>query len=110
MLDLGAWWSLETAVNESRYEDSWIERDGRPSDILRELNETVIQVWHSWNTSEMLTKLQNTLQANYWSVLTEQGRNDYERRSSLTLPTVEELSELLNRCQLDPMWSYKPEN
>ena len=58
----------------------------------------------------MLIKLQNTLQANCWSVLTDQVRNDYERRSSPTSPTVEELSELLNRCQLDPLWSDKFEN
>ena len=77
-LDLGAKWSLETNVNELRYNPNWSSRNSRPHELLADLNDTVLQSWKSWETSEILIKLQSTLHQNYWAVLASKGRNDYE--------------------------------
>ena len=105
ILDLGAWWSLETDVNELRYNPQWIRRSNRPNELLADLNETVLKSWESWKTSEMLKKLHTTLHRNYWSVLCSVGRNDYDRRSAPSNPTINELSDLLQKSRSNPIWS-----
>ena len=105
MLDLGAWWSLETAVNELHYDPAWNQRTERPSELLRDLNETVLKTWTSWSTSEILAKLQSTLIQNYWSTLKAKGRNVYERHSALPSPTLKQLADLLDEAKTDPLWS-----
>ena len=103
-LDLGAWWSLETDVNELRYDPYWTGRNNRPQDLLADLNSTVLQSWQSWKTSDMLEKLKNTLHQNYWAILASRGRNDYDRRSAPSDPTDLQLQEHLQKARLDPLW------
>ena len=61
VLDLGAWWSLETAVNELWYDPPWIHMAQILSDVLRDLNDTVLYSCNSWHTNHIVAKLQNTL-------------------------------------------------
>ena len=105
MLDIGAWWSLETAVNDLRYDPNWSQRGLKTSDLLRELNETVMNAWHSWDTKHVLSKLQGTLFSNYWSVLSSKGSNSYDKRAATKAPTVSELSAHLEKAKSRPFWS-----
>ena len=52
----------------------------------------------------MLEKLQSTLDQNYWAVLASKGRNDYDRRSAPSNPTISQLQEHLRIGRLDPLW------
>ena len=103
-LDLGAWWSLETDVNELRYNPNWSVRNNKPQELLADLNDTVLQSWQSWKTCDMLQKLQTTLYQNYWAILASKGRNDYDRRSAPSNPTDTQLREHLKQARLDPLW------
>lgn len=103
-LDLCAWWSLETAVNELPYNPDWSNRNNRPSEMFLDLNDFVLRSWRSWNISAMLQKLQSTLFQNYWSVLSSSGRNDYDCRSAPPNPTNIELYEHLQHARLNPLW------
>ena len=98
-LDLGAWCSLETDVNELRYDQIGIVEE------IDQNIDTVMQSWKSWRTSEVLRKLQSTLYQNCWAFLAFKGRNDYDRRSSPSNPSIIQLQEHLRLARLDPMWS-----
>ena len=103
-LDLGAWWSLETGVNELRCNPNWSARKNRPEELLADLNDTVLQSWESWETSELLQELRNALYQNYWSVLSSKGRNDYDRISAPSRHSDIQLREHLRQARLDPLW------
>ena len=105
MLDLGAWWSLGTAVNEIRYDPTWIQRAQKSSDILRDLNDTDLHSWNSWHTNRALAKLQNTFHCNHWSVESSKGTNAYDRLTAPESPTTANLTEHLEKAKLDPLWS-----
>lgn len=96
---------LEAAVNEVRYDPTWSKREGRPFDLIRDLNATVLHSWHSWNTTQVLSNLQKTLYQNYWSVLTSRGRNEYDRRAAPGSPTIQQLSEHLEYGKSDTLWT-----
>ena len=104
-LDLGAWWSLETNVNELRYNPTWSSRHDRPHEFLADLNDAVLRSWKSWETSERLTKLQSTLFQNNWAVLACNGQNDYDRRSAPSNPSILQLKGHLRKARIDPIWS-----
>ena len=101
----GAWWSLETAVNELRYDLTWIQRAQKPYDILCDLNDTALHSWNSWHTNHILAKLQNTVHCNYWSVVTSKGNSAYHRRTAPESPAIAHLTERLEKAKLDPLWS-----
>ena len=105
MLDLGAWWSLETAISDLRYDPNWIQRGLKTPDILRELNETVTNAWNSWDTKQVLSKLQGTLYSNYYSVSSSKGSNSYNSRAAPEASTVQELSVHLEKAKSDAFWS-----
>ena len=67
-LDVGASWSLETAVNDLHYDQDWSQRGLKTSHLLGDLNETVMNAWISWDTEHVLSKLQGTLCSNYCSM------------------------------------------
>ena len=69
------------------------------SDLLRELNETVMNAWNSWDTKHMLSKLQGTMYSHYWSVLSSKGSNSYDRRAAPKAPTVQQLSAHLEKSE-----------
>ena len=65
MLDLGAWQSLETAVNELRYDLSLSDRVQKTSDISQDLKRTELNRWNSLDNNHILSKLQKSLYSNY---------------------------------------------
>ena len=53
----------------------------------------------------MLSKVQNSLYSNYWSVLCSRGSNLYFRRAVPKVPTLHDLSEHLEKEKSDVSWS-----
>ena len=96
---------MEIAFNESRYDPAWNQRIERPSELIRDLNETLLKTSTSRSTSEIFAKLQSTLIQNYWSILKAKGRDVYDGRSAPKSPTLIKFADVLNEVKIDPLWS-----
>lgn len=70
MLDLGAWTSIDSLVEEIRHELA-------VSPIEQIINKVRI-AWMAWNSAEKLQHLQDTLSHIYPLIITHQGGNNYE--------------------------------
>jgi len=70
VLDLGAWNSLQVAVDNLKHE-------GNPSATVSELFDRCIDAWAKWPAAQVLTKLFNTLSAVLCQVKEARGGNEY---------------------------------
>jgi len=74
VLDLGAWYSLQSVVEECRYE----------ADPTKKLNQRLVEVvlaaWQDWQSAKKLTKLFSTLNRVVTAVVNNQGGNQFNLR------------------------------
>lgn len=100
--DLGAWWSLQTDVNELHYNMNWSGRINRLQGLLADLNGKILKSWQFWKTLYGYQKLQNTLYQNYQPALATQRRNHYDRRSAPPNPIYSQLQEQVLQARIGP--------
>ena len=69
MLGLRSWCSLEIVISYFRYDPNGSQKGLKASDLLQDLNETVMNAWNLEDTKHVLSELQGMLYSNYFSVL-----------------------------------------
>ena len=74
VLDLGAWNSLQSVVEECRYEANPTKK------LTHRLIDVVLEAWDSWQSAEKLGKLFNPLERVVTGVIQNDGGNQFDLR------------------------------
>ena len=75
VLDLGAWYSLQSVVEEIKYEVKPTKK------ITHRIIDAVNKAWDDWCAADKLSGLFNTLRHNTHAIVKAEGGAEYERHN-----------------------------